>query len=154
MEIRERFLKYTIPEPNTGCLLWTGGANRYGRGYFQMTSRESYIAPRAAWTIERGPIPDGLCVLHRCDQPACVRIDHLFLGTQADNIADAARKGRLAEALRRLTHCRAGHEYTPETMRMRRGRRECLTCRRNWKLAAYARERAARAERKESSHVE
>lgn len=51
-------------------------------------------AHRWAWEDEHGPIPKGLCVLHRCDVPACVRPDHLFLGTQVENIADMFAKGR------------------------------------------------------------
>jgi hypothetical protein len=53
-----------------------------------------HLAHRVAWGLERGPIPEGLCVLHRCDNPPCVRVDHLFLGTVGDNNADRDAKGR------------------------------------------------------------
>jgi hypothetical protein len=49
---------------------------------------------RAAWIAENGSIPEGLSVLHKCDVPACINLDHLFLGTNADNLADMAAKGR------------------------------------------------------------
>src|SRR5262245_5080249 len=52
-------------------------------------------AHRVSWQIVNGPIPDGLFVLHRCDNAPCVRPDHLFIGTQSDNILDCSRKGRL-----------------------------------------------------------
>lgn len=147
MNVSERFYRHTIPEPNSGCLLWIGSANEHGRGFFQMDGRLQR-APRVAWQIERGPIPgDGTCVLHRCDVPACVRIDHLFLGTHADNMADARAKGRLAAALRRRTHCSRGHEYTPETSRIRRGHRECLTCKKAARPAQQKRYRIRRKER-------
>lgn len=53
-----------------------------------------WTAYRLAWTLANGPIPDGLCVCHRCDRPNCIRVEHLFLGTQADNIRDKMKKGR------------------------------------------------------------
>lgn len=54
-----------------------------------------WAAHRLSWTIANGPIPDGVQVLHHCDNPPCVRPDHLFLGTIGDNIRDAAAKGRM-----------------------------------------------------------
>lgn len=66
-----------------------------GRKYPALSVNGQLVqAHRLAWTLERGPIPDGLKVLHRCDNRRCVRVDHLFLGTQLDNIADMVMKGR------------------------------------------------------------
>jgi hypothetical protein len=53
-------------------------------------------ATHVAWELVNGPIPNGMCVLHRCDNPPCVRPDHLFLGTRRDNVLDMAAKGRAA----------------------------------------------------------
>lgn len=95
-----------MPQPNTeadfwrqvkqgdGCWLWTGArpSGRYGR--FKIGGQR-FAAHRFSWLISFGAIPAGSHVLHRCDDPACVRPDHLFIGTHADNMADKASKGRV-----------------------------------------------------------
>lgn len=76
------------------CLVFPGGSpSRSGHRqiWFEGGMR---LAHRIAWTITRGPIPDGLCVLHRCDNPPCIDPEHLFLGTVQDNNADRDAKGR------------------------------------------------------------
>lgn len=83
----------TRPHMTTACAEWTGPPDQKGygttrvRGFLERTHR-------AAWLWTHGSIPDGLCVCHHCDNPACVRIDHLWLGTVADNNNDRDRKGR------------------------------------------------------------
>lgn len=91
---RERLERRLVPEPNTGCLLWSGSANPSGHGTIFYKGRPALVH-RLAWEFERGD-PGALCVLHRCDTPACANIDHLFLGTRADNNADMTKKGRRA----------------------------------------------------------
>jgi hypothetical protein len=78
-------------EPPLDCLLWTGSRNRKGYG-----TLGGKLAHRLAWETAVGPIPEGLMVCHRCDVPACVNPEHLFLGTAGDNMRDAQQKGRLA----------------------------------------------------------
>lgn len=99
LPIKERFWANTMPEPNTGCVLWMGATSRPGFktsvGYGELSEGGKVLrAHRVAWELTRGPIPDGLFVLHRCDVTCCVNPDHLFLGTNADNVADKVAKGR------------------------------------------------------------
>lgn len=76
-----------------GCWIWTRG--RTGAGYGElMISGRMWTAHRLSWTLEHGPIPDGLHVLHHCDNPPCVRPGHLYLGTPADNSRDKVARGR------------------------------------------------------------
>lgn len=71
--------------------------DRYGYGTFRVGGRDGYTekAYRFSWMAFIGPIPDGLCVCHACDNPSCVNPSHLFLGTHKDNMQDAWRKGRI-----------------------------------------------------------
>lgn len=90
--LRDRLFCKAAAQPN-GCIHWMGALGRAGYGVLGFEGK-TYKANRASWEVFRGPIPAGLHVLHRCDQPTCINPDHLFLGTQADNMADKAQKGR------------------------------------------------------------
>ena len=79
-----------------GCWLWTGSMSTDGYGAY--TRKPYKSAHRGSWEIHYGAIPVGVSVLHRCDVRACVRPEHLFLGTQRDNMQDASEKGRIGNA--------------------------------------------------------
>lgn len=90
------------------CVIWPKATNACGYGILGRDGK-SWLAHRWVWTQERGPIPEGMVVCHTCDVPACVNIDHLFLGTVRDNVRDMAAKGR--HRGQRTTHCPKGHPY-------------------------------------------
>ena len=81
------------------CWEWAGGILSTGYGEIQDGDRNRK-AHRIAWELFYGPIPNGMCVLHRCDNSACVNSRHLFLGSQADNMRDMDKKGRRVVGLR------------------------------------------------------
>jgi len=83
-----------------GCLLWQGACNDERGAYGTVTfQRTCWLVHRLAWTLVRGVIPVGLEVCHTCDTGTCGEPTHLFLGTQAANMADKTYKGRAAKKL-------------------------------------------------------
>ena len=100
--VKERFWEKidkdgpTVYEHLGPCWVWTACITKKGYGHFTVKVGDSDTAHRISWRLAWGEIPEDLSILHRCDNPPCVRPDHLFLGTAKDNMQDAARKKRTA----------------------------------------------------------
>lgn len=116
----------------TGCIEWTGAKDSSGYGVRRINGI-NHSVHRLTWIESNGQPPsDKPLVLHRCDNPACYRLDHLFVGTVMDNVTDRQSKGRgvnLPAAWNAAkTHCPAGHAYSAENTRIRNGKRYCRAC--------------------------
>lgn len=113
-----------------GCDTWEGPTN--GRGYglvfFKVDGKQRNIgAHRLIWMQNHGHLESRQVVMHLCDNPACINIDHLAVGSQGDNLRDMAAKGRHHN--QRKTECPKGHPYDETNTRINhRGKRECRIC--------------------------
>lgn len=108
-QVKERFFRYV--SKSDGCWEWIGtkAGRKPSYGIFRIGSHRRFYAHRISWTIHHSEIPESLFVLHKCDHPICVNPNHLFFGTQSDNMRDMHEKGRFV----------SGPRLHPE--RMRRG---------------------------------
>lgn len=88
-----------------GCWEWINPTHEFGYGELWVNEKKRSIgAHRISWELHDGPIPSGLVVCHRCDNPRCVRPEHLFLGTPADNVRDCSKKNRIRKGENQPLH--------------------------------------------------
>lgn len=120
------------------CWSWTGRLNDNGYGIYQI-NRRRHPASRVITEAIHGPLGE-LFACHTCDNPACVNPAHLFVGTAKDNVQDMLSKGRRPYVCRQRTHCKQGHDLSPDNVYVNPGSgdRSCRKCRteRNKKTAA------------------
>jgi hypothetical protein len=122
--VSDIFERFTIPEPNSGCLLWFGATTTRGYGLFGLGGRKGkkVYSHRAAYELAHGPIPDGQNVLHRCDNRCCCNPDHLFVGTSQANTDDMISKDRHCRG-ERSKFAKLTDDVIPEIRRDRRSLR-------------------------------
>lgn len=122
------------------CWIWTGTRYRRGYGSIWVAGRHKPVH-RVVWELVNGPIPTDLQVCHHCDNPPCVRPDHLFLGTRSDNTIDCVRKGRHKSPWStHKTHCKHGHPFNEANTYWHHGGRHCRACARDRKDARKLRQ--------------
>jgi len=124
----ERLLSKVEVDDN-GCWLWTGSKNK--KGYGQVFYNSKLIkAHRFSYEVFKEPIPKGMHVCHSCDIPSCINPDHLWVGTAKDNMIDMGKKGRTVNQNTNKTHCKQGHEFSPENTYYYSQGRQCRICQR------------------------
>ncbi len=127
------------------CWPWLGA--RMTNGYGKLTyGGWNVSAHRLSYVLAFGPIPEGMCILHKCDNPRCVNPAHLRAGTQLENMQDMhakgrARQGGITAINRAKTHCKRGHPFSDDNLRPAGNGRRCKTC-------AMLKTRAQRARRR------
>jgi len=177
MAIRKVFEKrfWEKVEKDADCWIWRGALVRdykyntepYGQivlFHSMDKGKARMMAHRVSWILHRGTIPEGLNVIHKCDNPTCVNPDHLFLGTQRDNFEDCVRKGRIGRNWGRFarvadagfsiqkSHCIFGHELTTDNTYIEGKKRgkylvKCKTCKKEKNRIQYQKIKSRRIDR-------
>jgi hypothetical protein len=125
----KRFESRKVPGKN-GCIELRAPHNHDGYALLHHRDHKQF-AHRIIVILTREPIPPGYMACHRCGNPGCVNPDHIYVGTMQENARDTVAMGRHLE--KQKTHCKQGHEFTPENTRMvgpRKTKRQCIACQR------------------------
>ena len=134
--ILQRLMSKISPEPMSGCWLWTGATDRHGYGRIwsgfktSAGNKQTWIVPRVSYEQHVGPIPDGMVVRHKCDNPYCAAPHHLELGTMKENTKDMMDRGRdrFRADLAARENCINGHPFSGENLYFVNGVRRCRKC--------------------------
>ncbi len=131
-ELLARFERKFIPEPNSGCWLWTGAAGIYGK--INLGNGHTGNAHRVAYQLYIGPIPEGKQLDHLCRNPLCVNPAHLEPVSGAENV----HRSPIWDGNKK--QCDSGHDFSPENTYWYKGKyRRCRECTREWNRASKAR---------------
>lgn len=139
----ERLLaRFTINENE--CFEYNGTISDQGYGIMNIKSK-NIRTHRLAWQLMVGPIPEGLCVLHHCDNRKCFNTEHLYLGNRADNMRDTIERDHFKSWHRDKTQCKRGHEFTEDNTYIRPNNvgRRCRTCQKVHQYNSYWKKKAA-----------
>ena len=154
--ILERFWDKVMPEPNSGCWLWTGAIDATGYSHIHVGKRTER-AHRISYELFCGPIPKGLHIDHLCRVRCCVNPAHLEPVTALENSLRGFGQGVLNS---KKTHCPQGHAYTKSnTIKCKKGKRTCRECQRSrskgrWSSKMADQQRARRAQKRARQHAQ
>lgn len=120
---------WSFVDKTMDCWEWTGARHPHGYGWAPFKRDGERLAHRVSYLISKGPIPEGMHILHSCDNPPCVNPDHLRAGTRRENALDMHERGRHSTWKKRRTHCQEGHLLDESNTYIHPdGERRCRTC--------------------------
>lgn len=144
--LAERLMDKVEIDPNSGCWLWSGSTIRNGYGEINRgrNGEGKVLAHRASYEIHVGLIPAGLDLDHKCRTRSCVNPLHLEPVTRQENLLRGVGPEKMRARFATMTHCKNGHEFTPENTRWgmqhsgKHRQRTCRACAREWARKKYA----------------